>query len=730
MARKKRLTSHEAAARQRKAKRDYARAKRTGAREIEVRVCANRRRRNRLLAGPVEKWLKHYFGTDEQNPRKRQAFERFFRPFSDDQKEAIAGFVRAAQLGQDDIVLAPRGDWKTETVKHLIIYLICKKIIRFPVIIGPNEDHAGELFNDIRAQMITPRFAADYPEIADPVLSVIKGGNPKFQTCQGELTGLVWNESEIRLADIPKVPGLWKPSEYGGVRMLYRGMDASIRGINKGGDRPDLAFADDIETEQSAVSQGPDGQIEKRRRVIDKAIAGLNSVDPITRLICGTTQNDYCLTYDLWKKWGGRRYQAVKVWPEKGDGGELAEQYRDEFVEMYEKEKAAGDKVHSGSYQFYIDHQGIIERGLVMGNPENYSRKPRDPSNPTGPKIHISAFHRVCCLIGDYGLDYVLTELQNDPPESRKPTDLGLTYVTVLTRISGLTRGTFHPDTRAVTASVDLGRYLCHYSIWGWLEGMAGQCVNHGVIEVPGLGVQSSEDHADRALMNALMGWRLQLLRNEFCEQIPTQVLIDSSDFTNVAYSFVRESADDSGMFKAVKGLTPYGNYTDIPNQRVVGKNFHGNYQAEHDIWLYRLNSDELKRLVQLGWATSTFDEAQQLNPMALSLYSAFGPENQPDTRRHLSFAKHQVAERWVTKFKAGPTKKAKKSRWDQINPNNHQFDTAYMNMAGAFMEQIWLPLDENPNSVEPEPDNSFLESGNKPGRFARPGRPFFTGRR
>ena len=735
MPRKRKLTKKQAADRQKKAKRDYARSVRTSAREITIGTCANRARRKRLLKCPI-KFLKGYFGPKPgADPSKRQNHERFYRPFSDDQIEAIKLFVFAAQTGQDEIVLAPRGDWKTETVKHLIIYLIAAEIIRFPVIIGPNGDHAAELFKDIKNQMVSPVFAADYPEIADPIKAILKGGNPKYQTCQGELTNLVWNESEIRLADIKKVPGVWKPSKYGGVRMLYRGMDASIRGINRGGARPDFAFADDIETEESARSRGPKGQIQTRRAVIEKAVAGLNSVDPVTRLILGTVQNDYCLTYQLWKEWGGKRYQAVKVWPENAEGGEVAAEYRDRYVMMRRKEKAAGVKDFKESYAFYVKHRKKIERGVVMGNPHNYSTKPRDPAKPNGPKIHVSAFHRVCnYLAEENGLNYVLTEFQNDPPESAKPTDLGLTYTKVMSRISGFRQMEIHPDARAITAAVDLGRYLCHWSIWCWLEGMSGLCVNHGVIEVDGLGVHSSDEHQYQAQMRALNTWRLQLMRLELSEQMPSQVLIDSSDFTSLAYAFIRESADGTGTFKAVKGLSPYRTYQDIPGQQVVGRHFHGTFQGENNIWLYRLDSDELKRLVHLGWSTPTFDEAQQFQPMALSLYSAFAEDGKtPDNRRHLSFGKHQTAEKFETEFVPGRGRtKGKQQGWNRINPNNHQFDTTYYSMAGAFMENVWLPLDTAPEPDTPAPTEApeiGAGSAGAGGRFRRPGRPFLTRR-
>ena len=682
--------------------REYMARRAAAGRDITIRRCEDPARRARLLADPVE-FLKGYFP------------EQFYRPFSDDQVEAIHTIVECATMGSDELICAPRGDWKTETTKHMVVYLIAKQIWRFPVLIGATADAAGLNFDHIKKQLTSELFAADFPEIADPIIEVAKSPQKaKRQTYQGRSTDLVWGAKHVSLPvihEIPgtrrtywtkqqEIPGTGRPSPFGGVKLTYRGLEANIRGINIEGDRPDGAVGDDLETRESANS---DLQIASRREVVDKDVGGLaGDGEILPRILIGTIQNHRCLTNQLRIEWGGKRYQAVKVWPTNARGKQLW----DEYVETRKEEKRKGSKTYPLSHAIYTENFEIMNEGVVLGNPHNYSRKKRKDGTP----VELHGIQRVYNLIADRGQTYVDTELQNDPPKEQDVESLGLTYSKVMTRVSGTKQKELPPETQFVTAAMDLGKYACHWSITAWLDGMTGVTINYGVAEVQSIGTQSDQVHVDLSIRRTLHQWREELIRGEHCDELPANVLIDSGtpilgsrtghgEHANVVYGFIKEVQDGTSTFKASKGVSPYRSYKETPNQQIVGNHWHATAQGDHDVWLYNLDTDWLKSMIHQMLVTPTFDEAQQFRPMTLSMFSAMDKFGKPDTRRHLSFAKHQVAEEFRQKFIEG---KGLKRWWHKLSANNHWFDCSYMNLAAAIMLGMWMPLDNEPPEEPP----------------------------
>ena len=292
-----------------------ARAK---ARDIKIRKCADPARRAERLADPLL-FLKGYF------PKS------FFRPYSEDQIEAIKIIVDCARFNTDEIICAPRGDWKTETLKHMVVYLMLAEHIRFPVWIAATTASARTSFEHIKKIFVNEDLAEDFPEVCDPILA-IQGSPQKAarQTHKGQLTALEWKAEHLVF---PTIPG----SPYSGMKFTYRGLDAHIRGINISGDRPDFAPCDDLETRESADS---DHQIEVRERLLDNDVGGLGSGETIPRVVLGTVQNRKCLTFKKLKEWGGKRFQAVKQWPDT----ERAVGLRDEYIDMRREEKRQGSK--------------------------------------------------------------------------------------------------------------------------------------------------------------------------------------------------------------------------------------------------------------------------------------------------------------------------------------------------------------------------------------------------
>ena len=648
--------------------REYMNRQNAAAREIEIRKCENPDRRLERLADPL-KFLKGYFG------------DRFFRPYSNDQIDAIKTIVYCAETGADEMIVAPRGDWKTETAKGMLVYLLLKELVWFPVIFGATTSDAYDKYDDIKGffedeSEERSEFVDDFPEICDPIIAL--NGTPtkaNKMTFNGEKLRFKWSAELASFPHVNSVPGSGIKSPFGGRKFTYKGMDAAVRGINKRGSRPDFPLLDDLETEESARSEH---QINVREKVLDRAVGGLAAGgETLPRIVIGTVQNDYCLTYKKLKEWGGKCFKAVYKWPKNMD------LWR-EYVEIRREEKAAGSKDFLKSHQFYIDNREKMDEGVEVGNPHRVSRRKRKDGTP----FELSAIQNVFNQWADKGEEYVLTELQNEPPPSAKIETTGLTSRIVQGRISGLKHRVFHRDTQLRSAAIDLGKYAHHWVCGGIQAGFTTQISDYGVQEVYGVDTKTDNEGLEQAIFNSLRSFRQTILELE-----PDIVAIDSGDFTNVVYRFICEVG--GWPFIAVKGS---GDKKFVQaketNERIVGEHWFANEQRLQDgrtVWLYTLDSDYWKTHTHLRWLTPTFDEGQDFTPGGMSLYTPKKLDNgQYDLKKHLSFAKHQVAEEKREEFIPG---KGIVRKWHNLSPNNHWLDAVYYMQAAAGIKGVSLSL-------------------------------------
>lgn len=563
-----------------------------------------------------------------------------------------------------------------------------KQIIRFPVLFGATagngDSGSSASFVDIKEQFQSERLAADFPEVCDPI--ILKGGNRK-QTYKGVDTKLEWKTKHVIFATINEVPGdgyPWagKPSVFSAMKLTYRGLDSHFRGINIQGDRPDAAFLDDLETEESARM---DGQIETRENLVDNAVGGLGSAETIPRIILGTIQNHKCLTKKKLDEWGGKRYQAVNVWPTDED----SVMHRDEYIEMRREERRSGNKHFDESYQYYEDHQDVIERGLEMGNPHNKSRKNRHDGRP----LEISAFHRVLNKAADNKWEYVYAELQNDPIEEEINT-ARLTSKKVRSRISGFARDELPNNECKIALGLDLGKMYSHWVKVAVHGNAVGNIINYGIMETPN--VEDEEDHEaiELAILKSLLNWRTDIL----AVNPPDFGLIDSGAYTQAAYEFVRRTGTPFAATKNwEKGRFRMPDQDTEEKRRFVDCWAH-RLQAE-GLWLYHNHTNAWRQWAQQRFLTATFSEQQVFNDGTLSLFS--DPEN---PRRHVSFSQHIVSWEWQEKFIAG---KGLERKYVQVNINDHYLEALAIACCAAGCLGVRLiprQMDENVPPPEKRP--------------------------
>ena len=658
----------------RKYKAEWESKKRALANEISIPPCVSWQRRGDRLADPVE-FIRGYFWPFFENPR----------PINADQKEAIETIVRAAKYSTSECIVAPRGDWKTETAKALIIYLMLAEITTFPLLVCATGVLAGYSYTAIKDQFENNDLLfEDFPEVCLPARTLIGAPQKANKQTHGfQRTRIAWTQHHIIL---PSVLDLNEDgsraenydgvkSRYGGYTMTYRGLDSGIRGINIRGHRPSFALIDDPETEESARQ---DGQIDTRTKIIDKAIGGLRGGGKkLTRVILGTLQNSKCLTKKKLDQWGGKRYQGVYKWPKNID-------LWDEYIDIWREEEQKGEKEHRRSFQFYVDNQEAMNEGVEVASEENFDSTPTSDGSP----LELTAIQHIYNEWAEKGRDYVLTEIQNDPPEEQGPDTSRLTAQIVMSRISGLQRREFPPDTDELIAGIDLGKRWHHWASTAWTGNSIGRVTDYGVIDMPMMRTDTQKEAIEIAIYKSLHQWRDEMLA---WSQQPDMVLIDAGEYEGAVYRFILEVGRP---FVACRGRGDWRGGKTIKDRRetdIYGQPAEYWYGSllPNGIWLYHFHDEHYKLFLQNRWLTRTFDDHNVLQDGSLSLFVPSEP------REHTSFAKQQVAEIWTEEFQPG---KKKTKGFKPVHVNNHWLDAMKLCCVGANMRGIRL------QRVEPKP--------------------------
>lgn len=647
------------------------RDKRSESARIEIPAVVNMPRRLEALADPVT-FLRTYFAN------------RYELDFGPHHRFIIDTVVSRARNGGRQAVAAPRGCGKSELVKGLLVYLMLAELIRFPLAVAATSSLAKRLFRDFRSKFATNQLLYDdFPEVCHPV-RCLEGAPQRAarQHINGKLTNIVWTSSDyVRFADVPGSP-------FGGVKMAYFGLDAAFRGVNIDGDRPDFVLIDDPETQESANS---DDQIAGREETLDKDIAGLAGQQSSMAIVTLTTvQNAKCLSFRLTDRkikpaHNGVRFGMVRQWPQRMDLWE-------EYIVLRRANQEGGDEHARGAVQFYLDNRADMDAGVEML--VNYFVE----VEIDGVQLVHSAIQQAFNKIADTSLGAYKSEYQNDPDPDEQPDTVGLTAGKVASRISGLLQGDRHPETELVTVGLDIGKYYSHWAKVAWHGNAIGHVIDYGVMETPGMMTADNKQAVIAALLPALLQWRIDIA----ADGLPDFCLIDSGDYTDAIYEFVRQVGGTP--FAASKGWD--NNRLHMPKQRTADKipfqECYASHQPTERIWLYNVNTEHWKQWVHERFATATLDENQIPNAGTLSLYAAPG-----DRRRHLSFSQHIVAEERRDVFEQG---KGIKRKWTVVNKNNHYLDATALACAAAgclgvrVVPRIALPAQQQMKAIPKRP--------------------------
>ena len=273
---------------------------------------------------------------------------------------------------------------------------------------------------------------------------------------------------------------------------------------------------------------------------------------------------------------------------------------------------------------------------------------------------------------------------------------------TITHRLGTWPQGIIPADATHLTAAIDLGKYLCHWSLVAWRPEARCHVVDYGRIEVasPELGVEKALLIALQEFNDlALAGWVHEPQLGDRPDRpekrmIPEVIWIDSGYMAEVVYAFCRSH---TGFYPAIgRGVSQqrqqwYNRPTATGSVvRYIGEAYHMNRLRDAAFDLIEVNADHWKTWVHQRLTTPMTE------PGAMTLFQA-------DPHSHLSLAKHLTAERQTSEFVTG---KGIVTKWERIRRNNHWFDAVYNTCAAGHFVGVRLYEDE----TVPEPSQSWSE--------------------
>lgn len=327
------------------------------------------------------------------------------------------GIVREMESGVGSTAVPyhirmPRGTGKTSYEKGTVKWAIASGRRRYVVAVAANSENAENIIDDVYSGITeNPAFVRDWPEIAVPFLEM--GGafqRAKTQTYRGEPTNPKKTADKIVLPTI-RDPKTGQPFPSSGAKLDAVGFSAGARGKGKMAERPDLLILDDLQSDDTAESEG---QVLKAIRKIKKTFMGLGGHKKKIAAIMTSTPiaaNDISETFAKDRGWRTSTFRLVTSWPnchnpeKPNPPGET--DYWEEYADIMEAEKNAGREPHKAGNRYYAKNRKAMDAGAAVLNPGNFDRATEK-----------SGIQHAMNLLFRDGLDAFMSEYQMTPPRN------------------------------------------------------------------------------------------------------------------------------------------------------------------------------------------------------------------------------------------------------------------------------------------------------------------------
>jgi len=649
-------------------RREHNNEQRKAERDIQLPEVSDPKLRRELEQDP-ERWL----GT---------LFPHYFSSWLPIQRQIRESIDFIVSNGGDQANAYPRGIGKTAITEGEIgVRLPVIGAFKFAVLVSANADRCSEILDNIQELYDVPIEETDdlffrlYPEVVGPIRALERSPQrAEKQTYRGEFTYGMWTSGAIRLPRVrfcesclclaaEMVDEVWicescnQPMGYSrasGCMIRSFGLHEPIRGLRKGAQRPQVVVIDDPDTPESAVS---DTETKKRVKTIEKDLGGLGGRRRVGRLINTTLQNDTCTSAiftDPKRKpsWKAKRVGMVERWPtQKG--------LWDQYIELrQEGMQYRDDKLGREAHAFYLANREAMDEGAIVIDPFWFDGEVL----PDGSQKQVSTIQAVHDAAADSGWDYVLTELQNNPPEIIDSGDEGINEGIVRGiaegyggRLTGLPKGICPEASLGITVFIDCGKRRLTYNADAWFDGEQSVTIDYEHVPTIDPDVVGEDAAVAKALIDLRDWFRLNPYKTEAGDRAPEPFFaVDSGDFTKTVYETIRGFGS---RWYVTKGSSrPLKGGKRFEKSRIEGCQF---VLMDADYW-----KDETHKAFMICPLNGSGNQTRGSTRL-------FGK----DHRDHKEYAAEMVAEKLVTEFVDG---KGVKAEWKKFSRDNHFFDAKY----------------------------------------------------
>lgn len=471
----------------------------------------------------------------------------YYRPFSADQKRIIKTLQQSIlEVGKSAEAL-PRGSGKTTIGEGAIIWATLYGHRCFPVVVGPHEEHAKSIINDLKAEFETnDRLLSDFPEVCYPIRELEgRHARARSQHVDGKLTNIKWTGTEIIF---PTIEG----SKVSGTIIKAVGITSSIRGMKHGVRRPDFVLLDDPQTRESAASVS---QTKRREEIILGDILGLAghnkaiSAYMTCTVIFKDDLADTFLDNDLHPEWIGKRAKLVYAWPEDNP-------LWDEYDELWRGDQIQGDSTFKNATAFYKGNRKLMDQGIKVADKHLFDKS-----------VELSAIQHARNLKLS-SPDAFEAEYQNEPV-SRQFLIYELDPKLVQSRVNNMPRLALDPEIRLVVAFCDINFIGLHWSLVGFRNDRTGFVLDYGRIPERGELIHRNANRAEikRRLYDGLAVYAEKM--NNLNLSVPIRAAgIDRGFEPQTVHNFCRYAKTRFAMMPA----WGYASNKYQPGKNIVGK--------------------------------------------------------------------------------------------------------------------------------------------------------------
>ena len=413
--------------------------------------------------------------------------EIFYLKWSKDLLKVIAKIERVV-IDHDKLAVAmPRGSGKTRLCQAAILWAILSGRHRFAMLIGAVADQGSDAIVWFkRALSENELLFEDFPEVCYSIR--LLDNEPRRclgQRYRGKKTNIRWGKDRIVLPTIPRSKASGSIIEATSLEGFHPGSWMAMPG--GGVIRPTLAICDDPQTQETARSQGPNGQTTYRLQTINQGVQGLAGPDQQTAILvpctvmCPGDLADQLLNRKKYPDYHGERTKRLYSWPtNKG----LWEQYRE-----LRESALQGDQPLAEATDFYKVHRATCGLPLDAPRPScqtcprraecmdcgavvDWAERLDDPRNLSAVQAAMHAFYK-------YGVAGFSAEFQNEPlqPEifGRLPS-----ADQIMQKANGYQRGTVPEKAIRLTAFIDPGDDYLTWLVCAWEANFTGAVIDFG----------------------------------------------------------------------------------------------------------------------------------------------------------------------------------------------------------------------------------------------------------